>query len=893
MRPALLTTICFAGIALAAPAWQTLPLTFEPAPRDTDAYLVRGVGRAFTVSGQGGTLQNRNERVEWRLTGAKRVRGEAVQVLPGKAHYFVGSDAAQWRRDIALAERVRFSDIYPGISLVYYGNQQKLEYDFLVAPGSDPGAISMAFKGVTKAAVDHAGDLVLTTSHGELRQKKPVAYQDAGTGRRAVDCAYLVGEGNTVTLRLGAYDRKRPLVIDPVLLYSSYFGGTDDDQVHDIAVRGDGIYLAGATESSNFAGASGYRGNTDAFVAKLNADASSVVYIVYYGGSGPDSANGLFVDAGGNAYIGGETASGNLPVSGDAFFPRYRGGTLDGFVAKLNPQGNALVYSTYLGGGLSDAVRDVTVDGSGNLYAVGQTNSNDFPATFAAFQSVRVGADSDVFVTKLNPQGSQAVYSTFAGGILGDVANAAAVASDGSVYVAGTTASVDFPVTRGAFQVQCGRQTDAFLMRLNPSGTGLIFGSCLGGSDNESGNGLAFDTSGNPYLVGGTESGNFLTSNTAFQRGCGDDSDVFVTKWTQDGTNLTYSTCLGGGDDETASAVAIDAGGNAVVTGQTDSSNFPVTADRFHTKRDNVDAFVARLNADGSRLLSSTFLGGDGDDIGRAVALDSAGNPWVAGSTTSNNFLVEAPSMQRTRIGETDIFLSRIRFAMDPTINPNGIVNAASFQGGVAPFGLATIFGVDLARGTETASGTPLPGSLAGTEVLINGVPAPLYYASPTQINFQMRSVPEGPNTISVNVGGVRTSNFTVNVNAASPGIFFQEQGNHAVAQNGDFSLNTAQNPVTPGSVVVVYLTGIGPVDNFIPVGTATPPIQARAVLQSSVTVGGRPAAMPYLGLTPGFVGLAQANIIVPSDTPAGEQPVVITVGGNRSNAAVISVGRR
>jgi adhesin/invasin len=259
--------------------------------------------------------------------------------------------------------------------------------------------------------------------------------------------------------------------------------------------------------------------------------------------------------------------------------------------------------------------------------------------------------------------------------------------------------------------------------------------------------------------------------------------------------------------------------------------------------------------------------------------------------TDSNDFLVAAPSMQRTRIGDTDIFLSRLRFGAQPGINPNGVVNAATFQAGVAPLGLATIFGQDLARGTETASATPLPGSLGGAEVLVNGVPAPLYYASPTQINFQMRSVPAGPNTISVRVGGeTQTANFTANVMAAAPGIFFHQEGNHAVAQNGDFSLNTPENPVRPGETIIVYLTDIGPTDVFIGLGQATPPIQARAVLPSSATIGGRPATVQFLGLTPGFVGLAQANLVVPAGLPDGRHAVTITVGGNQSNSPVISV---
>jgi hypothetical protein len=721
MPVALLALLVAGSIPIAAsaqPTYPSLPLTFEPAAHDAASFVARGAGHSFVVSAEGGALRGGSDAVKWRLVNAKRhAQSQMLDILLGRAHYFVGSDPSGWRTDVPLSTRVRFAGVYPGISLIYYGNQRRLEYDFIVEPGADPKRILIEFTGVRKAAIDGDGDLVLTARDGELRQKKPVAYQMAGAGKQPVESRYVLGGNNAVAFELGDYDRSRELIIDPVLLYSSYFGGTGDDQVSDIAISGSGIHIAGSTQSNNFAGTSGYSGNTDAFVTKLSPDGMTVLYAVYMGGGGPDAANGLFVDAAGNAYVGGSTSSTNFPTASGAFLRGYRGGASDGFVAKLNAQGNSLEFSTYLGGFFADSVGDVGVDGSGNVYAVGETNSNDFPATFGAFQSFRIGADADVFVTKLNPQGSGLVYSTFAGGILGDVANGVAVASDGSAYVAGTTASVDFPVTAGAFQVDCGKATDAFLMHLNATGTGLVFSSCLGGNDEESGNAVALDSAGNAYLVGGTESGNFVTSDTAFQRNCGDDADAFVTKWNQSGTNLFYSTCLVGSDDDTALGVAVEAGGVAVVTGQTESSNFPVTSDRFHAKRGDLDAFVTRLNGDGSALLSSTFLGGDEDDAGRAVALEQNGNAWIAGVTDSNNFLVAAPSMQRTRIGGTDIFLSRIRFGAQPSINPNGIVNAATFQAGIAPLGLATIFGADLARGTETASGTPLPGALGGTEV--------------------------------------------------------------------------------------------------------------------------------------------------------------------------------
>ena len=344
-----------------------------------------------------------------------------VDEMPGKSNYFIGNDPKQWRANVANYTKVRYDRMYPGVDLVYYGNQRQLEYDFVVAPGADPSRIRLKFRGAGTLRIDDKGDLVLGAGDEQVRLQKPQVYQEASGTRKIVEGSYFA-TANIVRFRVGDYDHSRALIIDPTLDYSTTFGGSGYDQGNGIAVDSSGnAYVAGFTASSNFPTTTGAfqtaygGGDYDAFVTKLNATGTGLVYSTYFGGSGYDQGNGIAVDSAGNAYVTGFTASSNFPTTTGAFQTAYGGGSSDAFVTKLNATGTGLVYSTYLGGSGGDAGTGIAVDSSGNAYVTGNTNSSNFPATTGAFQAT-FGGYNDAFVTKLNATGTGLVYSTYFGG---------------------------------------------------------------------------------------------------------------------------------------------------------------------------------------------------------------------------------------------------------------------------------------------------------------------------------------------------------------------------------------------------------------------------------------------------------------------------------------------
>ena len=883
-----------------------MPLSFEPNLGQADPsaeFVARGAGYTLLLGPTAAALRvrssQRNSHLAWTLLNANpKARSRPADPLPGRTNYLIGNNPADWKTGIPNYSRVRYSEVYPGVDLVYYANQRRLEYDFIVSPGADPAAIQLEFGGVRELTIETGGDLLLRTETGKLRFKRPIAYQETGGTRRLVTASYKLLDRRSVAFSVRPYRKDLPLVIDPVLLYSTFFGGSRDDQPGSMAIDSTGnIYLGGSTASTNFRVTNGVAqgtnagGDTDGFVVKLNPDASSVIFSTYLGGNSADAINGLAVDRSGNVYVTGVTSSLNFPVNTGSFNTFYRGNS-DAFVAKLNPQGSGLVFSGFLGGSRFDSASSIALDADGSVYVTGQTNSNDFPTTNGAFQSVRFGFDLDVFVTKINPAGSGLLYSTFLAASGDEAGNAIAVDSQNTAFVVGITNSFNFPVTRGAFQLTCGRNTDAFVTRVNASGSGLVYSSCLGGTSDDGANAIFLDSASNAFVAGTTSSSNFVTSATAYQKNCGRGRDAFLTKWTPDGTNLYYSTCLGGGSDDSGFGVTADTAGNAYLTGQTASGDFPVTPDAIQsTKGSDIDAFAAKLDPNGATLLSSTFLGGGGADRGVAIALDLSGNGFVFGSTASNDFVTTAGALQGSRSGGVDLFLTRLDFTFNPAVNPDGIVNGATFAAGAVGTGsIASIFGVDLAVGTSFATSVPLPTTLGGTQVTVNDQPVPLFFVSPTQINFQLPTLSAGTVNAVVKISSYSTAPRSFTVAAAAPAIFRQGDTNRALAQNQDLSLNGPSSPAAAGSVIVVYLTGIGPVDNPVAPGAPTPnsPL-ARPLLPVAATIGGQAVDIQFIGLTPGFAGLAQANLRVPT-LSAGDYPLVITIGSTPSNPATISV---
>ena len=597
-----------------------------------------------------------------KLVGANPApRASGLEELPGKSNYFLGNDPDKWRTNVPHYAKVQYKDVYPGVDLVYYGNQRQLEYDLVVRPGSDPNAIALSFEGVESLRIDTQGDLLLDTADGEVRQHNPLVYQELDSGRREIPGSYVLKDERQVGFQVGAYDTSKPLTIDPVLVYSTYLGGSGFDKGFGIAVDASGnAYVTGNTLSTDFPTASPFQaalastGPTDAFVTKLNAAGSALVYSTYLGGSASDGdSGGIAVDTSGNAYVTGRTASSDFPTASP--FQAANGGGTDAFVTKLNAAGNALVYSTYLGGSGTDIGFDIAVDGSGNAYAAGCTDSTDFP-TASPVQAVFGGGAEDAFVTKLNAAGSALVYSTYLGGSASDLGRAIAADTFGNAYATGTTFSTDFP-TASPFQAANAGFFNAFVTKLNAAGSALVYSTYLGGSNGDDGFGIAADGSGNAYVTGDTSSTDFPTASP-FQASISGTGDAFVTKLNAAGSALVYSTYLGGSIIDFGFGIAVDGSGNAYVLGRTTSTDFPTVSPIQAAYGGGFsDAFVAKLNSAGGALVYSTYLGGSG--------VDSSGNAYVTGFTpdfpTANPF-------QSTNAGGLDAFIAKIGQVITPPV---------------------------------------------------------------------------------------------------------------------------------------------------------------------------------------------------------------------------------
>ncbi|MCK4411022.1 SBBP repeat-containing protein, partial [Candidatus Bipolaricaulota bacterium] len=536
--------------------------------------------------------------VRLRFTGANgEVRIEATQPLPGVANFLLGDDPDKWRTNVATYATITYHGLYPGIDLIYSGKQGRSKSEFVVAPGADPTVILMNYSGISDMYVREDGALVLETPIGEIVEAPPFIYQVIDEQRIPVEGGYRLLGGGKVAFALGEYVTTEPLIIDPTLIYSTYLGGSGDD----------------------------------------------------YG-------RGIAVDGSGNAYITGDTDSPNFPTQNplQSDYDVY-----DAFVTKLNSTGSALIYSTYLGGNSTDRGYGIAVDSSGNAYITGDTQSTDFP-TQNALQSAHGGGYYDAFVAKLNPSGSAFIYSTYLGGSGYDHGLGIAVDSFGNAYVTGDTWSTNFP-TQNPVQPDYGRNVDAFVTKLNSTGSALIYSTYLGGSGGDSGNAIAVDGSGNAYITGATVSPNFPTQNALQSAHGGGYWDAFVAKLNPSGSALIYSTYLGGSGYDHGYGIAVDGSGNAYITGDTESTNFP-TQNPLQTDHiaGDYDVFVTKLNSTGSALIYSTYLGGSGCDRGSGIAVDGSGNAYFTGYTYSKNFPTQNALQSAYGGGYYDVFITKL-----------------------------------------------------------------------------------------------------------------------------------------------------------------------------------------------------------------------------------------
>lgn len=644
--------------------WSRQPLAFEANRGQVDArvrFVARGAGytvfltptEAVVAFGGGSEPAVLRLQPVGASAAAELVPGDP---LPGVVNH--GGVGATTPISAPTHASVRYAEIYPGVDLVYYGRARELEYDFVVAPGADPGRIALATEGAERLAIDGEGALVAHTAAGALRQPRPVAYQEIDGARRSVRADYVLDDAGHVGLRLGAYDRAHTLVIDPVLAWSTYLGGSGEEgdwwaagPVFGLAIDAAGnTYVAGVTTSVDFPttpGAQGAIGNQDAFVTKFSPT-GAVVYSTYVGGPCNDVAYDVAVDAGGNAYLTGR-ANGLCTLE----FPA---GAL---VAKLGPTG-APAWSLVLGGGYGDTSTGsaIAVDAEGRAHVAGSTTSPDFPITPGVLRAAPCPTATDPtytdgFVAKVAANGGELLYSTFLCGDAFDAPQGIEVDAAGNAFVAGWTYSTDFP-TVNALQGTNRAQpfgTNGFVSKLNAAGSQLLYSTYLGGTIDDRIQDVAIDANGNAYVTGTSTSTDFPTTPGVLQpqRGgvfCVDQfcTDAFVAKIGATGNTLVYSTYLYGEGFDEGTGIAVDPAGNAYVVGNTASLFFPISNAFQPTSevRGPSDAFVAKLSANGSRLLHSSYFGGSGGasplagaDEGTAIAVDAAGNAYVAGGTRS------------------------------------------------------------------------------------------------------------------------------------------------------------------------------------------------------------------------------------------------------------------
>jgi hypothetical protein len=648
--------------------------------------------------------------------------------LPGKSNYFIGNDPAKWRTNISNYRKVQYRNLYEGVDLVYYGDQHQLEYDFVVAPHADPAKIRLSFKGALRIQLDAEGNLILRTRGGSVSQRRPSVYQELDGGKEQIAGGYKLLNQHEVAFKVGDYDRSKPLVIDPVLAYSTYLGGGADESGMGMAVDADGnAYVSGSTSSVDFPATTAFSPPpsvggliNDAFVAKLNPSGTALVYAAYLGGSNFDEATRIAVDSSENVYVTGDTTSVDFPTTPGAYRRVFSSGNAsypDAFVTKLNATGSALVYSTYLGGLFDDVAFSIALDSAGQAYVTGGTDSFNFPVTSGVVQPGLAGefldAAVDAFLTKVNADGSGLVYSTFLGGADEDFSNGIAVDSAGNACVTGITLSTDFPIFNaiqptfgGGVNHFLSPPSDAFVTKLNANGSAFIYSTYLGGSDNDGGLDVAADPFGSAYVTGATLSTNFPTTPGAFDRTCGTDgqcnptqdlfggptSDSFVTKLNASGSGLLYSTYLGGSSDDVAQGIAVDSSEHAYVTGLTSSDDFPTTPDALSAADNGFfdnDAFATKLNPSGSALDYSTLIASSGNEEGTGIALDPLGNIYCTGNVTSSSFPTTVGALRATSPGDGDAFILKLDFSQStPLFRISGRVIASA---GGGPFGGVTV----------------------------------------------------------------------------------------------------------------------------------------------------------------------------------------------------------
>lgn len=660
-----------------------IPVAFEPnlgqveGPAQFVARVPGGIDCFFSAQEMTAVLSRQGpdgpERLalEVGFSGASQsVRLEGKDLLPGRSNYLLGPDPNRWQQGVPSFGTLVYHELYPQTDLRYHSENGRLKYDLVLQPGAALDRVTLAYRGAEGLRVNQAGQLEIQTAWGTLVEDAPRAWQQEPGGSRApVPVDYVLGPGARVGFQAGAYDPARTLVIDPTLRYSTYLGGSSTDNAQDLVLDNAGNALVtGATASLNFPATTGAYAETkgggdDVYVLKLAAGGDTLLFSTFLGGDGDEIGYGLDLNSSGNIVVAGATASTDFPTTSGAHSRKYNGGASDAFVTTLSADGSSLLFGTFLGGDEEDIAYALEVaqdQPQDQPVVTGVTNSEDFPTTKDAYERDHSGA-SDVFVTRLLADASVLRYSTLAGGADQDAGQALALDDDGHALVTGSTFSTDFPTTSGALDRILNGGQDAFLFRLSPKGNSLRFSTYLGGSGNESGQGVGLDIHNQPVVTGRTASPNFPTTSGAYDVSHNGGEDLFVSKLDVDGEALQFSTYIGGSSADAGTALVVDGIGNPVVAGYSRSLDFPTSDGALDPGHNGeADAVLLKLGASGQALHYATFAGGSLLDEAHGLALSPQGDAVIAGRTQSPNFPTTDGAYDRGYNGAQDTFILRL-----------------------------------------------------------------------------------------------------------------------------------------------------------------------------------------------------------------------------------------
>lgn len=707
-------------------------------------------------------------------------------------NYFIGNNSSNWAADVPLYSEVLAKNIYKGIDARFYFDHNSIRYDLMLMPNADISQIKFNFEGQNDLFVNNDGELEFKTSIGNVIHHNIFAYQLIDNVKKEIKCKFTLIGNATAGFDVEVYNPKYPLIIDPII-YSTFIGSSNIDHGYDIEVDATGnSYVTGTTLSANFPKTTGaYKttltASSDAFVTKLNTTGTALIFSTFIGGN--NAAGGVYyenfasilLDATNNMLLTGTTNSTNFPTTAGVYQPSYGGGVSDGIIVKLNSTGTALLYSTLLGGTSEERITCEFWDASGNIYVVGAvgTGSSNYPVTPGAFQTTYAGGSYDGFLTKLNPTASSLIFSTFYGGNLYDLGRSLAVDALGNSYITGVAYSTNFPTTAGAFRSFCGGTQDAFVLKMNATGTATIYSTYLGGSGDDYGHGIAVDKSGNAYVVGFTGSSNFpvITGNykTTYQGGS---FDGFMCKLNAAGSALLFSSYLGGNSDDTPYKIRLNADSSFLITGWTTSTNFPTTNCPVQSTYGGgaSDGFITLVNPTCTSLMYSTFLGGSGEDRSSGIQSFADHYVYTTGYSGSSNFPLTAGSFQTTFGGSTydatvtKIFIDTLNLqigAVNPLALCPGTNISVPFTVGCILFNAGNVFTAQLSDSIGNF-GSPINiGTLIGTSS--GTISAKIPANTPYGTGYRIRVTSSNPSFIGTSLSAKITvyalpkANFTIN----------------------------------------------------------------------------------------------------------------------------------